>query len=96
MEALWNHLSRRLGQKQRLLKNGFIDLLRNGAAKSQLSDRSSEMEQIVDKWICNVNGAVNKLVLMCDLLDLHKPIDAASLKQVFMVGPFDFRAFDCA
>ena len=84
LEALWNHLSRRLAQKQRMLNNKVIDLLKN-TPSNQIS---SDAERIIEKWLNCLKDAVEKMMLLCKLLDVAKEIDDASLKQVFMVGCF--------
>lgn len=85
LEALWNHLSRRLTQKERMLKNRFSDNHRTTVIANQSLEHSPEVEIIVDKWLHDTKNAVEKLVLVADLLDLSKEIDLTSLKQVFVV-----------
>ena len=83
LEALWNHLSRRLSEKQRIFKSRCINMLKNSEFQSK--DVMPGTGIIVDRWLRNLKDAVRRLELIPDLLDLTKDVDISSLKHIFMV-----------
>ena len=82
LEALWNHLSRRLTEKQRGFKSKCIGMWKNSEFQSR---NMADARKVVDKWLKSLRNAVHRLRLMPDVLDLTKGIDISSLKHIFMV-----------
>ena len=82
LEALWNHLSRRLTERQRSFKSKCIGMLKNSDFQSRFI---SDARKVVDKWLKSLRDAVHRMRLMPDVLDLTKDIDSSSLKHIFMV-----------
>ena len=83
LEALWNHLSRKLSEKQRVLKSRCSKMLKN--SEFQPSELVCDSGKVVDTWLKSMNDAIGKLMAMPKLLDLTKDMDSSSLKHVIMV-----------
>ena len=83
LEALWNHLSRKISEKQRVLKKKCSNMLKN--SEFQPSELVCDSGKVVDMWLKGMSDAIGKLVAMPNLLDLTKDMDSSSLEHVIMV-----------
>jgi len=82
LEALWNHLSRKISEKQRVLKKKCSNMLKN--SEFQPSELVCDSGKVVDMWLKGMSDAIGKLVAMPNLLDLTKDMDSSSLEHVIM------------
>ena len=79
LDALWNHLLKRLAQKQCMLRRRSDDVISN------LTFKLSAVEKTLEKWLKRLKESVAKFISIPDVFDCNLDIDLAALKLLSSV-----------
>ena len=85
LEALWNHLLRRLAQKQSALRKAFYNLL-HGSSPLTAMKWGSSRQKYLERWLTRLQGAVERFQLLPNVLNCTSDVDFAALKLVVAVS----------
>ena len=79
LDALWNHLLKRLAQKQCMLRRQSDDVISN------VTFKLSAVESALEKWLKRLKESVAKFCSIPDVFDCNLDIDLAALKLLSSV-----------